>query len=114
MKIITPDFMTKHGGSVMLIINSLSQELIDKVAETKATLKKLAGANPKPDGVHLQLLGVDKLENRFRQDADLVVEAFASQKKGPAASFFHAIEKEVDAIVKKEAEAAKKQRKGAK
>ncbi len=107
-KIITVAFLTKHDSSVMQVINYLSKELIDKVAETKATLKELAGTNPKPNGVHLQLLGVDKLENRFRQDADLVVEAFASQKKGPFVSFFHAIEKEVDAIVRKERKGVRK------
>ena len=107
-KIITVAFLTKHDSSVMQVINYLSKELIDKVAETKATLKELAGTNPKPNGVHLQLLGVDKLENRFRQDADLVVEAFASQKKGPFVAFFHAIEKEVDAIVKKERKGVRK------
>lgn len=112
--IITVKFMAKYDSSVMRLINHLGKELVAKVAETKAMLKKLALENPKPDGVHLQLLGVDKLENRFRQDADALVEAFATQKGGQLETFFHAIEKEINAIVKQEAKAAKKLQKGAK
>lgn len=116
-KVISRKFLQDNNVSAMFLINYLSDQLIAKVAQTKATLKEFANNNPRPDEVHLQLLSVKQLENRFRQDADEIVEAMALQPKGKKGTYthlFHLIDDEVAKVVKKEAEEAKKQLKGVK
>ena len=116
-KVISHKFLQDNNVSAMFLINYLSDQLIAKVAQTKATLKELANKNPRPDEVHLQLLNVKQLENQFRQDADAIVEAMALQPKGKKGTYthlFHLINDEVTKVVKKEAEDAKKQLKGVK
>ena len=113
--VISRKFAQDNDTSAMMLINYLADVLVAKVAETKAELKEFAKNNPKPYEVHLQLLDAKKLENRFRQDADAVVEAMALQPKGKKGTYshhFHLIGEEVSKVVKKEAEAARKLAKG--
>jgi len=105
--VISQKFLKKHNGSAVAMVEHLVDLAVAKVEESKATLKALAMEDAKPGELHMRLPELKQLKAMFRLDADTIVDAIASQKKGGYAELFHAVEKKVAGIIKKEAKGGK-------
>ena len=90
----------KYKTTVAMLFAHLKGLIRERIGEEKIKMKDEALKNTDPNAIHYRFPGARQLETTFRAVAESFVATLAGEKKGDIVPFFHAIENEVDSILK--------------